>query len=399
MNWSKTTPALLAGLALVAGACGGGDEGPEITRPVQRPAGGEIGKNVARVPGLSAADVAGAAMLAVYPTGGKGKEPNGLMLVRENWQEVAVAAQFAAKPVQAALLVRETDFYPAATADLIARVRPAGFPRGDGLQAIVLGRASGDTIADLQEQKLKLTQLQGSATKLSREVVPFSGGYAERYSDTVAIVSDQEAGYALPGAAWSAYSGDSLLFAGPGGVPKATMDTLVERQKVRLQKPTAYLIGPEKAIPKTVEDELSGVATVKRVGADAANPVEVAIELARYKDRGTGFGWGLTKGPASLLLVNERDWGNAIGALMLSATGPQAPLLLTDDTNRLPAAILRYARGLRDPKQPSQGFVFGDPKSISSDQLRQLDEALRQRARPGEEDGEKEKDGGEGGGD
>ena len=371
----------LAATAVAAGACGG-EDAPERRTPAtppaakSPPAGSEFGRNVARVPGISSTDVAGAAVMAAYPPE-RGQRPRGFVLVQKGaWRELVLAAQFAADPVNAAVLPIERDYLPTAAVDLVYRFKPRGFPKAKGLQALILGPAGDDVLADLQDAGLKMSQLKGmSAPKLSAELVPYRSGFAGRHSSSILIVSarDSDRDYALPAAAWSAFSGDTVAFVEGDEIPKATRDLLVQRKKLRLEEPTMYVIGPESAVSKDVARELDAFGTVKRVaGRDAA---ETAVAVARYRDRSTGFGWGQVDGPGSLSLVNPRDWGNGVAALAYAARGPRAPLLFTEPDGTLPRSVRTYLRELRGD-DPSQAFALGGEKSIATPLLTELDGLL-----------------------
>ncbi|HEX2102265.1 MAG TPA: hypothetical protein VHF51_01335 [Solirubrobacteraceae bacterium] len=371
----------LAATAALAGGCGGDDK-PEpraaVTPPPAKspPAGSQFGRNVARVPGLSAPDVAGAAVLAAYPPE-RGARPGGLVLVgKDSWRELVLAAQFAAAPVNAAVLPIERDYLPTAAADLVFRLEPTVFRKAKGLQALILGRAGRDVLTDLQDAGLKMSQLKGMpAPKLAAELVPYRSGFAGRHTSSILVVSsrDQHRDYALIAAAWSAFSGDTIAFVDGDSVPKATRDLLVQREKLRLEKPTMYVVGPESVVSRGIAAELQKYGTVKRVaGRDAP---ETSVAMARYRDRSTGFGWGQYEGPGSVALVNPRDWGNVVGAWSFAARGPRAPVLLTDSEGGLPASVRRYLRELRGP-DASQGFAFGDEKSIATPVLAELDALL-----------------------
>jgi hypothetical protein len=358
-------------LAFAAG-CGGGNE-RKSQAPAQRPAEPDTGRNVARIAGKSPADVASAAVLALYPD--RSHQPRGLVLTpQDDWRQAVVAAQFAAAPVGGAILPTAGDYLPAGPSDLVARLNPSGFPRAKGLEALVLGRAGADVLGELQGASLHLTQLKArTPEELAFKTVPFRGGWAHTYSDVVVAVSSQARDYALPAAAWSAYSGDTVAFVTRSGVPAATRETLVQRRKLRLQKPAIYVIAPPNVIPGRVVKQLSAYGRVKRVAGDT--PAATAVALARYKDRKTGFGWGLDAGPANVSLVNVNAWGNAFGALAFAAAGPRAPLLLTDSAASLPPVVVRYLRRLRN-RSPNQGFAFGDPASIGPGEIGQLDKVL-----------------------
>lgn len=368
-------------LAVAASACGGGED-PEprasLTPPAAKspPAGAQFGRNVARVPGIHPADVAGAAIMAAFPEE-RGVRPGGLVLARkDSWRELVLAAQFAAAPVGAAILPIERDYLPTAAVDLAYRLKPTGFRKAKGLEALILGEVGDDVLLDLQDAKLKQSQLKGmSAPDLSAELVPYRSGFAGRHTSSILVVSarDADRDYALPAAAWSAFSGDTIAFVEGDRIPKATRDLLVQRRKLRLEKPTLYVIGPESAVSDRIQRGLRAYGKVRRVaGRDAPG---TAVALARYRDRSTGFGWGMVAGPASFALVNPRDWANGVGALSFAARGPRAPLLLTDEGAELPASLRTYLRELRG-ERPNHLFAFGSDKSLPTPLLSELDALL-----------------------
>jgi hypothetical protein len=368
--------AAVAALAMAVAAAGCGHSGSKPGAPASlpgSPAKLEIGHNVVRVPGLSAGDLSSAAVLASY---GTAKPPEGWILVpRDDWRSVVLASQFAARPVSAGVLAIERGYIPTAPSDVLARIRPTGFPQSSGLQVVVLDKVSTDIYADLQDLKLKPTQLSGAPDELAAKLVPFRGGWARAYSDSVVIVSSDDSArdYALPAAAWSAYSGDTVAFVHRDSVPRATRELLAQRQKLRIRKPSIYLIGPDDVISHGVEAGLARYGAVHRIaGADA---IETAIALARYHDPATGFGWGLRHGPASVSLVNTHHWSAAIAALTFASTGPQAPLLLTDSATSLPAPVENYLHQIHGRK-PSQAYVLGGPSSIAAPAMDALDGLL-----------------------
>jgi putative cell wall binding repeat protein len=370
--------AVCAGLALALSACGG-DSGSAadlatLNPPVDPQDQLEWGEHTARIGGISAADVAAAAAMSVYPPDG-GDRPSSWFLVRDDrWTDAVIAAQFATKPIYAGLGVIDKEYLPTPTVDLLRRVTVTGFPKGKGLEAAVLGEAGTDVFLGLKDGRLKATQLQEpTPAELAEKVVPFHGGGTHRYSTSLVVASAEESSYALPAAAWSAYSGDTLVLVDRDEVPAATRRVVAQREKLTLERPAIYVIGPEDVISESVVEELSAYGDVKRVAGDSA--VETAIALARYRDPETLFGWGLRRAPANFSLVNEEDWGDAVGAFTFAATGPQAPLLLTDSAEELAEPVENYLDDLRGA-EPSHGFVFGDRESISSAAFMQFDEAL-----------------------
>lgn len=330
-----------------------------------------------RIPGLSPEDVAAAALIAVYPPGEEPSPSGWLIYPREQWQLGLIASQFAGAPVSAGVLPTERDFYPTPIADVLDRISPRGFPKGNGLQLILLGDPGKEILADSQELKVELTELSApSPAGLAFELAPYRGGYAAGYSDTVLIVSSEEEArdYGLVGAAWSAFSGDTIGFVDAEGVPQETADMLVQREKLRTRQPTIYVLGPESLIGESTVAELSEFGEVRRLPGET--PVEAGVELARYLDRDTGFGFGIAEGPASFTLVNvAEDWRNAYAGLVLAGAGPRAPILPIEDRDELPGPVSEYLSGLRGA-EPNRAYVLGDSKGVSSDLVAELDELL-----------------------
>ncbi|HEX2017128.1 MAG TPA: hypothetical protein VGN69_10560 [Solirubrobacteraceae bacterium] len=364
-------------LAIGVSGCGQGKHSAAGPAPADRPVPGEIGQNVARITGSSPGDAESAAILAAYPPSGD-RRPNGWIIVRRSsWHDAVVAAQFAAGPINAAILPVSPDFTPTPAKDLMVRVKPDGFPLSHGIKAIILGKVGPDVLGDLSFLKLNPAQLQAKTpAELSAKLVPYRGGFAHAFSGQVLVVSEQDRDYALPAGAWSAYSGDTVAFVKRNSVPRQTAGLLSQRAKLKAEKPTIYLLGPPSVISASVAAQLRAYGPVKRIaGRDA---VSTAVAFARYRDPTTGFGWGLRRGPANISLINMHNWGYALGAFQFSATGPQGPLLLTSRPEGLPAPVLQYLNELANPLG-NQGYVFGTRSSLSPGTLQQLDGVLAPR--------------------
>jgi putative cell wall binding repeat protein len=366
---------LVTGVVAGCGGDGGSKRAPIAPGGANAPGSPEFGENTIRIPGVSASDVVGAAVLAAYPP--SGAAPSGwIFVLGTDWRRFAVAAQFIAQPISAALLPMGNGYLPAAAVDLISRLHPTGFPKGAGLQTLFASTANEQILALIQQQNLKLTQVTAKTPdQLANDLVTYRGGWAGRYSNNVVIVSSDEQArdYSLPAAAWSAYSGDTLTFVSRGSVPATTRALLVQRQKLRIDKPSIYVIGPEPVISASVVKQLGAYGPVKRIaGVDA---IDTAIKLAEFNDPKTHFGWGLKKGPANLSFVNIGHWGDSLGAINMAGAGPRAPVLLIDNADALPPRVSAYLQRLRN-SQSNQGYVFGEPTSVSSPLFAQIDTLL-----------------------
>jgi hypothetical protein len=100
------------------------------------------------------------------------------------------------------------------------------------------------------------------------------------------------------------------------------------------------------------------------------------VELARYLDRDTGFGFGITEGPAAFTLVNlKQDWQNAYAGIILAGAGPRAPILPIEHPGKLPGPVRDYLGELRGD-EPNRAFVLGDGEGVSSELVDELDGLL-----------------------
>jgi hypothetical protein len=371
---------LAAALALLAAAaglssCGGGDSSGPVSLAPAKVVPPEYGSTVVRIPGRSPADVAGAALLATHSI----EQPSGWIVVRQDkWRTALIGAQFAADPVGAALLPAHKDYFSSGAYDMLLRITPTGFPRGQGLETLLLDKVGQDVLIDLQDRELKFALLSAkSPAKLANDAVPFRGGWAAKYSPEIVVASSERVDYALPAAAWSAYSGDSLAYVSSKGIPQPTIEMLTLRKGVTLQTPNIYVVGPPSVIPDAIVSQLAAYGNVTRIAGDTA--AETSVAMARFRDPSTGFGWGFKRGPVNVSLVNSKHWADAIGAFAYAARGPRAPLIVIPDGKKLPIEVIRFLRDMRSG-DPSHGFVFGDQKSISTDALKQLDAVLNGRS-------------------
>jgi hypothetical protein len=209
--------------------------------------------------------------------------------------------------------------------------------------------------------------------ELAAEIDRFSAEAEGEPSESIILASSEEPAYAMPAAAWAARSGDSVLLTEAAALPEATRAAIEEHDD-----PDVYLLGPESVISKDVERELEDLAgSVSRI--EGKDPVETAVEFARY-DTGS-FGWGLvTPGHNFTLASTERPLDAAVSAT-LASNGTFAPLLLTDDPTELPQALRGYFLDIQPgfEENPNRGvynsvWILGDQETVSLTVQSEVDE-------------------------
>jgi hypothetical protein len=193
-------------------------------------------------------------------------------------------------------------------------------------------------------------------------------------STRVVIASADDAGHAMPAAAWAAKSGDPVLFVRRDTVPAATRAALSLHRKPRI-----YVLGPPETISERVVASLGRLGTVTRVGSGDA--VRSSIDFARFIDG--KFGWGVVDPGHGLVFARADRPLDAAAAAPLSASGTYGPLILLSDGGRLDTPTREYLLDIQpgyrtDPVRGvyNHGWIVGDDKSISVGVQAQIDSLL-----------------------
>jgi hypothetical protein len=145
-------------------------------------------------------------------------------------------------------------------------------------------------------------------------------------------------------------------------------------------KPNVFVLGPESVISKKVVDQIEKrklARDVQRIEGRTA--VENAIAFARY-EKGD-FGWGVVVPGYNFTVASTGRPADAAAAAALATRGVFAPLLLSDDVDKLPSKLEEYFLSVQpgyedDPSQAvyNRAWILGDDKAISVDQQAQLDQ-------------------------
>jgi hypothetical protein len=177
----------------------------------------------------------------------------------------------------------------------------------------------------------------GNPAETAASIATRQNGSDEISPNNVIIVSAEEPQWALPAAAWSAYSGDPILYANEDGVPEATQEAIQE-----LNASHAYVLAPPDLVG---DDALSGL-NVEWTRVSGDTPQSHAVEVAEFRDESRDFGWGIHErdkvGYYNFMLVNPSEPDHAVSTTNLQ-WGKPGPILLVHDDGSLPAVTENYA--------------------------------------------------------
>ena len=370
---------LLAFLVLLIAGCSTDDE-----RPPQLGVGAEdeqaaekLGfpstatRNTIRVGGGDAVSDAAGVAGALYPATGDSDRPTAITLVdQKDWATAVAASVLVGRPVGAPILLTDGGEMPAVTEDVLDRLKPKGSDLSKDAQVIRVG-------PDVARPSGYKTALIEGDTVFERAAAIdrfFSAGRAQPSNDVV-LYSVDDPEYAMPAAAWAARSGDAALPVRRDSIPPPILDALREHER-----PNVYVLGPESVISKALLDRLKKRKLARGVNRiSGPNPVENAIAFARY-EKGD-FGWGVVVPGYNCTLASTTRPADAAAAAALATRGVFAPLLLSDDPDRMPQSLEEYFLSVQpgyedDPGQAvyNHAWILGDDKAISVDQQAQLDQ-------------------------
>jgi hypothetical protein len=324
-------------------------------------------RNTIRVGGDDAAGDAAGVANAAFPATTDSNRPNAVVLVdKDDWQGGVTAAVLAAKPIGAPLLISDGDELPAVSADTLERLDPRGSDLSEDAQVIRIG----DEPA--KPDGFRTARIEGDdpyqrAAAIDRFFSAARGGPSEN----VVVTSGEQSQFAMPAAAWAARSGDAVLLTQRNRIPAATRKAIASHDK-----PNIYVLGPRSAISDKVVAQLGKLGRTTRIGA--ADPVNNAIEFARYEEG--DFGWGATVPGYNFTVAGVSRPLDAAAAATLATRGVFAPLLLTDHAGVLPTDLERYFLSVQpgyedDPGQAvyNRVWILGDDSQVSVDEQAQID--------------------------
>src|SRR4051812_2354350 len=356
---------ILAAVLAIAGCGGGGGHanqggarvlgqkgdqpapGPPLDYPVLAT------KNTTRVPGGDAIADAAAVARAVYPEA----KPGAVTLVDAgDWRAGISAAQLAAPPLRAPILLAQGSGLPDATRTTLSALGPTGAPKAGGAQVLRVGTQAA-------APGLKTSDVTGATpAALASAVDRMQVAAAGKPSATVVVASPQRPEYAMPAAGWAAKAGAPVLWtAGTGAVPPETIAAIR-----RHGRPRIFVLGPPAVVPGAVVTRLRKLGPVTRVAG--GDPVSTAIAFSRLPT-----GWNVRDPGHGLVFANTHRPLDAAAGAPLSASGSYGPLLLLTDANALPAALQNFLLDIEPGYDPdpvrgvyNHGWLLGDETAIAA---------------------------------
>ncbi|HEX2071144.1 MAG TPA: cell wall-binding repeat-containing protein [Thermoleophilaceae bacterium] len=370
--------ATLVAIAAAAGGCSAGDD--DDSRPPQLgpasdsdEAAAQLGfpstatRNTIRVGGDDAAGDAAGVANAAFPATTDSNRPNAVVLVdADDWQGAVTGAVLAAKPIGAPLLISDGDELPSVSADTLERLDPRGSDLSEDAQVIRIG----DEPA--KPDGFRTARIEGADVyERAAAIDRFFSAARGAPSQNLVVASGERAEFALPAAAWSARSGDSVLLTERDRVPAATRKAIAAHQDASI-----FVLGPRSVISDRVLRQLRKLGRTTRIAGPT--PVENAIEFARYEEG--DFGWGATVPGYNFTVAGVSRPLDAAAAATLATRGVFAPLLLTNDADKLPPPLEAYFLSVQpgyedDPGQAvyNRVWILGDDEQVSVEQQAQLD--------------------------
>ncbi len=307
-------------------------------------------KNTTRIAGSSPASDAAAVALAVYP-GGVERPRTVALADSGDWRGALAATALMSRPLRAPLLLSDGGSLSGATSSALSQLSPGLVIRVGNTADPGTGRS---------------TQITGAnpyalAANVAAYVTKARGAAAD---NRVMIVSADAPEYAMAAAAWSAKSGDPILFVTRDTVPPETRDAIG-----RVSQPRIFVFGPGKVVGRPAIKVLSKLGTVKRI--TGVDPISTAVAFARYQNG--AFGWGPVRPGRGLVIASDRRPIVAAAASALSSSGTYGPLLLVDPASaQLPAPVVQYLLDNQPgyAADPARGvynhaWIVGDSQAIS----------------------------------
>ncbi|MFB9236395.1 hypothetical protein ACFFWC_12680 [Plantactinospora siamensis] len=281
---------------------------------------------------------------------------------------------------------------PTVTLNEIKRLGDTGIVRFNDVDAFLVGAAANDAVKrQLTAIGVKWTAVTGRTVfDLANNIDKLYGGIQNPDLGVPQMETSASTGgngaqdvligsadgddwrFYLPATHWASHMPAGLLWAHRNSVPGPTIDALKRRKGHAL----IYVYGGPDQISASVLRTLSQYGSVTRIDADDAvafntpattTPVNLSVAFAKMWDPAGMMGWNILGPGHGFTLVNIDNWQGAVASAPLSHLGYHAPLLLTDNSGKLPTEVENYYKLVAPTflTTPADGpynmtFIIGD---------------------------------------
>ncbi|MGR3765808.1 cell wall-binding repeat-containing protein [Rossellomorea sp. NS-SX7] len=313
----------------------------------------------------------------IWPSTHKSSQPGTVILIPEdNWQIGLAAVDLIHHPNNGPVLYYDEKGIPGNVMNEIKRLNPKG--NVNGTQVMVMGDAPAAVTRQLQGYEIQ--EVKGSSPETFAAEIDRT--YAEvtdnQYPESIIIVSSEEKAkpYSLLAANWIAHMPEPVLYVNDEGIPEETKKALEKRDG----KANLYLLGAKEAITDEVEKELKAYGNVMRM--KGSDPVSMSVEFAAFKDKDTGFGWGLSDPGHGVSFISISTPQLVIPAAPFSHLGKHAPLIWLEN-GKVNKPVIDFLADIKPAFKVSpqdgpynHGIIVGDLQAIPYQTQGILDDAL-----------------------
>jgi putative cell wall-binding protein len=314
--------------------------------------------NTTRICGSNPVETA----LGVSRIGFTNMKPNVVILVnKEEVFDGIAAAPLVHFPINAALLFTDGSRLSREVLNEIARLSPKGYR---GIHVFLMGNISKNVSMELNGYGLRTYHIAGRNHYETACKIP---AIRKEY-ENILIISGEDYSEGISAAYWSAHHGDPILFVQRNGIPACTLEAIRKSHDINI-----YILGSSNTVPKTVENTLSKLPNVKHLSRiDGANPYEIAVNFAKFKDPKTNFGWGRNYRDGHAFTFSTLNHPmETIAGILFAHMGKHTPLLLIKKDS-IPSVVESYIKSVKPmppkdmPRPPfMHGFILGDTSLIS----------------------------------
>ncbi len=336
-------------------------------------------RNTVRIPGSDPSANAAAAAIAAYPSSSSFTRPTAVAVVdRDDWRSAIAMSVLAAAPVNAPLLLSDTDEMPDVTESAMSALEPTGVViPGQTLRPKAF--VAGDLKLPDRTPRVNLVNdsFENLTLAVDRLSTRLSGGKPAR---TVIVTTGDPKlkRYALPAGPLAANTASPVFFVGKNRVPLATLKAIAAHDK-----PSIYVVGPEHVISDEALLILRKHGKVRRISG--VNPTANAVEVAVFSDPTTGWGWGVYDPGHGVVIQNSHNEMNVAAATTLSAHSAYGPLLLNSGPQVVDRELRMYLLDIQSTYAQGAGpqtavfnraWLLGDTSEISAGMQATLDKLL-----------------------